>query len=438
MNNFARPAHEIGAELRAARCRARLGQAQVGKAVGYSASAVSRIESGQMRLEYSRLLAFAEFLGIPLDRLIPPDRANGTPVPHRAALGTVRRPADEEEAVRRRTLLTGAAIGVTAALSAPPATATPNSQDPAAPLEDYLFRLPPAEPVPLPQLVQDTAAARSNFCAARYGILGRALPNLLASASATWQEASGHEREKASVALARAYVLAAELALKQHSDAAWAAADRALTAARASGHPVPIGEASRVLAITIRRSGNCPSAVRHLTREAQELDTGQAQTAAVRTTLMLTAAYSAATGGDRTTALDLLGAAEEETARRESALPSGLFTVDATRAQVDVYRIGVLNSLGTPDEAVEVARRINIGSMTTPERRARAWTDTARMWHALRDMRQTFAALRRVEQEAPQEVRRPALRALTADLLYAPARVPGIRQFAIRTGAISP
>ncbi|MCT2590912.1 hypothetical protein LHJ74_13500 [Streptomyces sp. N2-109] len=58
------------------------------------------------------------------------------------------------------------------------------------------------------------------------------------------------------------------------------------------------------------------------------------------------------------------------------------------------------------------------------------------MWHALRDGNQTFAALRRVEQEAPQEVRRPALRALTADLLFAPARVPGVREFAARTGAI--
>ncbi|WP_243274596.1 XRE family transcriptional regulator [Streptomyces albus subsp. chlorinus] len=285
--------------------------------------------------------------------------------------------------------------------------------------------------------MQETASARADFRAARYTDLGRVLPGLLAAASATWDEASGHEREKAGVALARAYVLAAELALKQHSDAAWAAADRALSAARASGHPVPIGEASRVLAITMRRSGNCPSAVRHLTREAQELDTGQAQTAAVRTTLMLTAAYSAATGGDRTAALDLLGAAEEETTRREAAVPSGLFTVDATRTQVDVYRIGVFNALGTPDEGIEVARRITIDSMPTPERRARAWTDTARMWHALRDGKQTFAALRRVEQEAPQEVRRPALRALTADLLYAPARVPGVREFAVRTGALS-
>src|SRR5690349_14960538 len=98
-----RSAQEIGAELRGARCRARLTQTRVGKAVGYSASAVSRIEAGQMRLEYDRLLAFAAFLGI------PPDRLTGTPVPGGVVLGTVGRPADEEDAVRRRNLLTGAA-----------------------------------------------------------------------------------------------------------------------------------------------------------------------------------------------------------------------------------------------------------------------------------------------------------------------------------------
>jgi transcriptional regulator with XRE-family HTH domain len=423
------PSHRIGAELRGARCRARLTQAQVGAEVGYSASAVSRIEAGRMGLAYDRLLQFAQLLRI------PPDRLTTAHTPGTDTLDTVERPVNEEDAVRRRNMLTGAlAAGATVALGASPAGATP--PDPTISLEDALFRLPSATPVPLPHLAQQTAAAREDYRAARYSALGRALPGLLAAASATRDASAGRDRDRASVVLARAYVLAAELALKQHSDAAWVAADRALTAARESGHAVPIGESSRVLAITMRRSGSSPSAVRLLTREAADLEVGQDQTGAVRTTLMLTAAYSAATGGDRTTALDLLSEAEEETERRKSA-PSGLFTVDATRTQVEVYRIGVLNALGTPDEGVDVVRRIDITTMPTPERRARAWTDTARMWHALGNGPQTFAALRRVEQEAPQEVRRPALRALTSNLLYAPVRLSGIREFAARTGASS-
>ncbi|MGW7757647.1 helix-turn-helix domain-containing protein [Streptomyces violaceusniger] len=45
-----------------------LTQAQVGQACGYSASAVSRIESGRMRFDHAALVRFAVFLNLPLDR----------------------------------------------------------------------------------------------------------------------------------------------------------------------------------------------------------------------------------------------------------------------------------------------------------------------------------------------------------------------------------
>ncbi|WP_327322549.1 helix-turn-helix domain-containing protein [Streptomyces sp. NBC_01210] len=419
---------DLGALIRGARNALRLTQEQLGLAVGYSASAISRIEGNKMRLDADVVPLMSKALGI------PPGRLSGAAVPEGPAIATVATGwmPDEEDAVRRRELLTGAlAAGATAIVGTGTAAALP-----AVDLEDVLFRLPSAEPVPLANLTSQTGLARQAFTAARYNDLGRAMPGLLATAEATKNAASGRLRQQASAVLARAYVLAAELASKQHSDAAWVAADRALSAARASGMSVPVGEASRVLAITMRRSGRWSSAVHLLTGQAAELDTTQARTAAVRSTLLLTAAYSAATGQDRTTALALLDEADEDVERRPEA-PSGLFTVEATRAQVDVYRIGVLNSLGTPDEGVKIAADLNIDLMPTAERRARAWTDTARMWHALGDGQQTFDALRRVEQEAPQEVRRPALRALTSDLLYGPGRVQGLREFAVRTGALA-
>ncbi|MFF3775623.1 helix-turn-helix domain-containing protein [Streptomyces sp. NPDC002232] len=402
-------------------------QFQVGRLVGYSASAISRIERGQMRVDLHARLSLAHALGI------PPERVSGFPVPVGPVIDTVADVPvpDEEDAMRRRTVLTGALAAGTAAVVGTDTAATV----PPVPLEDVLFRLPSGEPAPLQALATRTAAAREAFTAARYTRLGAALPDLLAAAEATRDAAAGRARQQASAILARAYVLTAELAAKEHSDAAWVAADRALAAARTSGMPVPIGEASRVLAITMRRSGRSAAAVRLLTHEAGGLDPAEARTGAVRTSLLLTAAYSAAAGRDRTTALALLDEAEEDVARRPDA-PGGLFTVEATRAQVDGYRISVHNALGTPDEAVNVARGLNVGLMPTAERRARAWTDTARMWHALGDGTQAFAALRHVEQEAAQEVRRPALRALTSNLLYGPTRQPGLREFAVRTGAV--
>ncbi|MEU8762760.1 helix-turn-helix transcriptional regulator [Streptomyces sp. NPDC048659] len=419
--------NDLGSVFRGARSALRLTQKQVGLIVGYSASAISRIESNQMRPDLPTCLALAEALGIPAERV------RGAAVPEGPVIATVASgyPPDEEDAVRRRQLLTGAlAAGATAIVGEGPAHALSTVD-----LEDVLFLLPSAAPAPLAELAARTATARRAFTSARYNDLAASLPSLLATAEATRDAAGGRARQQASAVLARSYVLAAELAAKQHSDTAWAAADRALTAARASGMPVPVGEASRVLAITMRRSGRWSSAVHLLTREAGDLDTADPRTAAVRTTLLLTAAYSAATGGDRNGSLGLLDEAEADVERRPGS-PDGLFTVEATRAQVDVYRIGALNALGTPDEAVKVAAGLNIDSMPTPERRARAWTDTARMWHALGNSEQTFTALRHVEQEAPQEARRPALRALTSDLLYGPGRPQGLREFAARTGAL--
>jgi transcriptional regulator with XRE-family HTH domain len=418
-------ADEIGALLRGARCAARLTQTQVGKACGYSASAVSRIESGKLHVDYPTLLKFATVLRI------APEQLRASAVPGMTNVATVAGGcrSDEEDEVRRRELLTGVvAAGATAAVGAGPASAAQVDLDVA------LFRLPPAEPMPLPQLVGQIAAARRDYCATQYARLGQVLPGLIASATATRDASTGRVREEADMALARSYVLAAELATKLHSDAAWVAADRALAAARCSGIPVAVGEASRQLAIAMRRSGRSTTAVHLLTKEAEDLDASRDHTGAVRTTLLLTGAYSAATGRDRSTALSLLEEAEQGT-ERHPAVP-GLFTVEATRTQVDAYRISVLNALGTPDEAVTVANRLNIDRMPTAERRARAWTDVARMWHALGDGKQTFRALREVEREAPQEVRRPALRALTAGLLYGPTRIEGVREFADRTGAL--
>ncbi|MFJ7209665.1 XRE family transcriptional regulator [Streptomyces sp. NPDC098789] len=334
--------------------------------------------------------------------------------------------------MRRRTVLGALTVGASAVAATGTAAALPIA---VVNLDDMLFRLPSAAPAPIQVLARQTAAARRAFTAARYNDLASGLPGLLASAAATAAESTGQARQQANAILARAYVTASELAAKTHSDAAWVAADRALTTARASGLPIPVGEAVRVPAITMRRSGNCASAVRFLTTEAAALDPTTERTGAVRTTLLLTAAYSAAAGSDRASSLDPLGEADEIIERRPHT-PNGLFTVEATKTMSALYRIGVHTTLGTPDEGVQIVQGLNISLLTTPERRARAWTDIARMWHALGNSEQAFTALRRVEEEAAQEVRRPALRALTTSLLYSPTRVTGLRDFAVRTGAV--
>jgi transcriptional regulator with XRE-family HTH domain len=417
---------DIGSVIRGARAAARLTQAQVGAGCGYSASAISRIESGAMQPGREALALIATLLEIQ---------------PSRLGVATVAGQAHhpQEDAVHRRNLLAGAAgIGIALAAGVPAAAAARlATTDPAAGLEAALFTPAPAQPIAAARLDKGLAAAKADFMAARYDALGEHLPALLGAAEATRDAATGQAREVAHAVVARGYVLATELALKQHADLAWATADRALTAARACGDPAVLGEATRVLAITMRRAGRASAAVDLLRRTAGQLAAEHGpEPRAVAATLLMTGAYTAACTGRRGDALDLMGGAEQAVRQLPASLARPLFTVDATTAQADLYWVGVHNALGTPDEAVPYARRLTGAVWPTAERRARAGTDTARMWHQLGDQQRTFAALRQVEAAAPEEVRRPALRALTTGLLYGPSTVPGLREFAQRTGAV--
>ncbi|SEG94848.1 Helix-turn-helix domain-containing protein [Actinacidiphila yanglinensis] len=429
-------------------------QTAVGALVGLAQSDVSAIERGLRQVQSLEVLTrIADGLGIPPDLMglaaagsataaagPPIPRTVPTPPPSAARLAE----ADQEDDVRRRELVAGA-LGLGAGMiagTASPAAAQEDGDNPAAAMERALFTPVAAAPAGPRALATALAGARDQFTAARYAALGRALPPLIATAEATRDATSGRAREHAQAMVARAYVLATELAVKQHSEAAWATADRALNAARASGDPHAVSEAARVLAITMRRAGRSSDAVHFLTGTAAALDLGPGSqltdALAARVCLLMTAAYTAATGGQRSTALDLLGEAEESADRitvTRTGPPAGLFTISASPAECAMYRISSLTVLGTPDDAVPYAARVKPSQLASTERVARYYTDTARMWHQIGDNRRTFSALTAVERTAPEEVRRPALRSLTADLLYAPQSLPGLREFAVRTGA---
>ncbi|MFG3050697.1 helix-turn-helix domain-containing protein [Kitasatospora sp. NPDC048239] len=439
------PSCRLGSVIRGARSALRMTQAQLGQACGYSASAVSRVEAGMLRPTEQALLLIAEALDLsPADLgLVYPARALsnefGRAREQRATLaGHVTQ--SREAAVLRRQLLAGMA-GAGASLLTAPVAVSETVPDTAARIEGALYVAGPAAPVALEQLRRTLFSARVVFNTAGYRALAQTLPALLGAAEATRDASAGRNRDLAHACVARAYVLATELAVKEHADVAWATADRAVSAARASGSPAVLGEAARVLAITMRRAGRSAAAVDLLRRTASSLSQdAAAESQAVEATLLMTAAYTAACDRQRGDALDLMAGATDAVDRlagAEVGAAGPLFTVDATSTQIDLYWIGVHTALGTPDQAVSHAARISPGRLPTAERRARYGTDCARMWHRLGDHRQTFAALRMVEQVAPEEVRRPALQALASDLLYAPVGLPGVREFARRTGAMA-
>ncbi|MFB7645715.1 helix-turn-helix domain-containing protein [Streptomyces sp. NPDC056084] len=427
-------------------------QTTVGSLTGLAQSDVSAIERGLRQVQSLEVLTrIASGLDIPPARLgltIQTDSADHPERPNSLIAPTAAvkvAEAELEDDVRRRNMMTGA-LGLGASLIAGTtsgaAAAGAASYNPAAAMERTLFEPVSGTPTTLNVLANGLASARELFSGAHYAALGSALPPLIATAEATRDASIGRVRERAQAAVARAYVLATELAVKQHSEAAWATADRALIAARASGDPRALSDAARVLAITMRRAGRSSAAVDFLARTATSLvaEKGQpgADTLAARTCLLMTAAYTAASGGRRSTALDLLREAEESADRvlaSQNGQPAGLFTITASPAEVAMYRISSLTVLGTPDDAVTYVRRVNPAQLANTERVARYLTDTARMWHQLGDHQRTFSVLRAIEHTAPEEVQRPAIRTLTADLLYAPGNLPGLREFAARTGA---
>lgn len=424
-------------------------QTVLGCLVGMSQSDVSVIERGVRQVKTVEVLdRIVDGLSIPASLLGLADDDHGQnsdhgmhpDAPAPAAWTTRVSGETEEDDVLRRELMTGA-LGIGAALitGTGSAEAVPPGP-PEEPLARALFEPLTGTPVPLPRLGADLAAAREDFTAARYTRLGRKLPHLIAAAEATRDAATGHRRERANAIVARAYVLASELAVKGHAEVAMVAADRALLAARASKDPAPLSDAARAVAITMRRAGQSRHAVDFLTRTALTLGgeggMPQPDALAARTCLLLTAAYTAATAKRRSRALDLLDEAEETAARiPRDGRPLGLFTIAASPAECAMYRISTYNALGTPDDGITHARSVVTAELPTTERRARYWTDTTRMWQAVGDPVRAYQSLRAVEHEAPEEVRRPALRSLTADLLYGPYRLPGIREFAQRTGA---
>lgn len=435
-------ATDIGALIRLVRQHTGASQTTVGARIGLAQPDVSDIERGHRHVTSAEVLQrIAAGLDVPpgLLRLPagdPPDTGpRGAPSPTRAAARVTAQPNTQEDDVRRRQLLT-AGLGLGTGL-APVGNARADQ-----PIESALFAAPAAAAQAPRELAAALTTGRGHYTAARYTALGDMLPGLVAAAESTRDAARpGHDRDRAHAAVARAYVLATDLAVKRHDDIAWACADRALASARASGDPLAIAEAARALAITMRRGGRGTLAVGLLTSTAHQLaergtTTGQLAPAA-RVALLLTAAYTAATIGDRHDAEQLMAEAEHTVNRLPGTATPGLFATTPSTAECTVYRVSVYNALGTPDDGIPHARRIPYTELADTERAARALTDTTRMWHALGEHARAYDALLVLERTAPEEVRRPAVRTLIASLVYAPARLPGIRELAARAGAMT-
>lgn len=434
-----------GAVVRAVRHANHLTLEQLAQRCGYSVSTLSRMERGKQPLTDVRVLRhLADALRIPPQLLGLVD----TPAPSvqgprpTARVTVILSPDEESDPMRRRTLLAGLSglAGVSVVGAASPAAA--NARCPIEALEAVL--LDPADahgvPLTLSQLRNEVAQAQAGLQLGRYTEVAAGLPGLLSAAQATRAECvSTEDTAAAQGQLAELYTLASELMVKSSRDpAAWITADRAVQAARESGDVLTEAAARRAWAIVLRRAGHTGTAQRQVvdTAAALQADLHRGpEFVSLYGSLLSTAAYTAASDGDRATAHTLISEAIDA-ARRLGADANHRFTAFGPSA-VGVYRINIARVLGDYGTAIDAARCFNPAMIPLPEQRARYWSNIARSFHAWGKPEDTLRALLAAERAAPDEVRyRKPIQQITTSLLRHPTatRLPGLRAFAGRAG----
>ncbi|GAB2844797.1 hypothetical protein GCM10022221_50230 [Actinocorallia aurea] len=417
--------HQPGAVIRAARLDQGLTLAALGTLCGLSGSQVSRYERGKSHPDVATLRRFAAALDIPLLRL---GLANADPVMAVRELRPgftlrARDTAEDGDRVRRREMLglsALAGVSIATPAKAESADGIPHS------LERVLLHSS-GEPLPLARLHTALHRARTDYEACRYAEVAEDLSDLIGSAHAAVADGSGGDRDAASLVLADAYILMSDLATKANQGhVAWVSADRALQITRGSSDPIATAGAARAVAIAMRRAGRHDSAVDLLTRTAGDITEYAPGRAATTGALLCSASYAAAQSGDRDRAVDLLA----EAGRLATGGGPGRLTSD----EVLVYAISVHNALGEPSAALAAARRVRPQGLPTAERFARYAVDTARAWAAHGDLDRACGALRVAGQRSPEELRRPSVAALIADLRNRPTPPRGIGGLVTRAG----
>ncbi len=436
-------AGRYGTVLRLARIAAGLTLQRAGKLAGYSAATLSRLETGRRPLsDVTVLRRLAEVFDIPPGLFGLADAVGAPTVQVPAALDRVAGAGPQgggEELVRRREVLAGLAAAPLLGIVDSPAPAAP--ADPAAALaaslEDLLLRrrLSTDAPVELDALRNGLAATKADFQACRYRALADRLPALVAAA-----EASTSIDPLAGAVLAEIYNTAAHILIKLDVPGlGWIAAGRAMNAAHASGDPAAVASVTRNVVSLCRRERRYDSARQFALDAAAQLDTAGRDPDPVHLSLhgilLCNAGYAAAQAGDRDASRDLLDQAAASAARLGRDGNAHWTAFGPTN--VILHRVSAALALGDAGTAIAHAGAVPAGAIRIPERQARYWLDVARAYQRWGKPAKSYRALTLAEHVAPEEIHaRPAVRALTVQLLAAPTQpgLAGVRDLAARLG----
>ncbi|MET8820589.1 helix-turn-helix domain-containing protein [Streptomyces rochei] len=413
-------AGRIGEVIRQARVLQRRSQKDVATALGYHQSKVSRLENGRGTEDVRVLREIARVLDIPPQRLglaAAPDASPSDP-------GT--------EDMHRRTFL----VASVAALATTPT--------PIAAHHDLIQVLLPG---PRPAVTGDSAGidelrerartVRRLFCTCDYAELERTLPGLIADLRQAAGDSSGSA--ETSRLLATAYQTSVSLLLKRADQGnAWLAAGRAMAEAERSGDPVVLAASVRVHAHVLVREKHTAQAVNMVRHTVDQLSGSYDQRSprylAAVGLLLLRGATAASRNGDRDTTHDFLTEAKEVARYVAFDRPDAWANFSPTN--VALHEVSAAVSFGDAGIALQTARPLMRRHIPVPERRAALWVEAARAYSQQGRLADGYQALRIAESCAAQDVRRPAVRELVADMAARDRRraLPELHHFSRQLG----
>jgi transcriptional regulator with XRE-family HTH domain len=414
-------ARRIGEVIRQARVLQRRSQNDVAAALGYHQSKVSRLENGRGTEDVRTLREIAHVLDIPPHRLglaAAPDTSPAEP-------GT--------EDMHRRTFLAASV----AALAAPPSSSTSAHHDLIQVLLPGTSPAATGQTLVIDELRYRARAVRRMFCTCDYAELEQTLPGLIADLRQAAAGSSGSP--EASGLLATAYQTSVSLLLKRADQGnAWLAAGRAMAEAERSGDPVVLAASVRVHAHVLVREKHTAQAVNIVRHTADQLtgsyDQRSPRYLAAVGLLLLRGATAASRNGDRATTQDFLTEAKEVARYVAFDRPDDWANFSPTN--VALHEVSAAVSFGDAGIALQTARPLMRRHIPVPERRAALWVETARAYSQQGRLADGYQALRIAESCAAQDIRRPAVRELVADMAARDRRraLPELHHFSRRLG----
>ena len=352
---------------------------------------------------------------------------------------------EDDDDVRRRVFvgLTGAAM-LNAMFADTAPDAPPLHAEPFAPvLAGHAVGIASETPDQASNISALTAAvdnARRQYQECHYSELIKYLPALLTRLHAACLALTGEAQSRAFTLSADAHHVAAGLLLKLDDQGlAYLAADRSMRAAQTSGDPVTVAASARIITHTLMSGGHLGTAITTASSQAARLDHDMPahtpDSLSVYGALLLRGSIAAAQLGNRGTAYELIGEAED--AGERLGFDGNVRWTAFGPTNAKIHRVNIAVTLGDAGTAIDVARKIDPTTMTVTERRATLLVDTARAFLQWGKHDKAYIALRAAEETAHEEVAgRPSVHRLIGDLLVSapPSIRRDVKEFAVQMG----